>query len=310
MLRSSSWRIFGRGYTTWKKEAEEKVSYRQIKWMILIVPSIIVGLWEFVRHQFLVSYISMGLGNFITPVILFVVSITLLYRLFAMLERVQNELNEERAQKSELVAREQLARELHDGIAQSLFLLSVKIDKAERRQSTSGADLNLDELRKTVHEVNRYVRQSISNLKYPSAPSHDGQMAFRHRITHLMDELQLPVHMDWDLDGVEFTPKEQIELLACIREALVNAKKHAPASQITVRGDGNGQGWTVRVTDNGPGFGGPPQSEVRDKYGLKIMRERANEMGWTLSAGSEDGITTVMIESKEGLSIESPRIGR
>ncbi|MNH87608.1 Sensor histidine kinase LiaS [compost metagenome] len=286
------------------------MSYRQIKWMILIVPSIIVGLWEFVRHQFLISYISMGLGNFITPVILFVVSITLLYRLFAMLERVQNELNEERAQKAELVAREQLARELHDGIAQSLFLLSVKIDKAERRQNQTGAELNLDELRKTVHEVNGYVRQSISNLKYPPAASADGQKTLRHRITQLVDEIQVHVQMNWALDDTEFTAKEQVELLACIREALVNAKKHAPASQITLLSEGNRQLWTVRVKDNGPGFGDYMYTDVRDKYGLKIMRERAEEMGWALSIGSEDGMTIVMIENREGFGIESPRIGR
>ncbi|RUT29841.1 two-component sensor histidine kinase [Paenibacillus zeisoli] len=274
------------------------MSYRQIKWMILIVPSIIVGLWEFVRHQFLVSYISMGLGNFITPVILFVVSITLLYRLFAMLERVQNELNEERAQKAQLVAREQLARELHDGIAQSLFLLSVKIDKAERRQNQAGAggELKLDELRKTVHEVNRYVRQSISNLKYPPAASNLGQMTLRHRIIQMMDELQVHVQMDWALKDADFTAKEQVELLACIREALLNAKKHAPASQITLQGEGDSQCWRVRVTDNGPGFGANIHTEVRDKYGLKIMRERAEEMGWTISIGSEKGMTMVLIE--------------
>ncbi|USB31972.1 histidine kinase [Paenibacillus sp. YPG26] len=286
------------------------MSYRQIKWMILIVPSIIVGLWEFVRHQFLITYISMGLGNFMTPIILFVVSITLLYRLFAMLERVQNELNEERAQKAELVAREQLARELHDGIAQSLFLLSVKIDKAERRQQQNGTDLNLDELRKTVHEVNGYVRQSISNLKYPPAAGTGGQQTMRHRITQLVDEVQVRVELEWTLEDTEFTAKEQVELLACIREALVNAKKHASASQIAVLGEGSRDFWKVCIKDNGPGFGDSPYRDIRDKYGLKIMRERAEEMGWALTISSGDGMTQVMIEHREGTGSESTRIGR
>lgn len=270
--------------------------------MILIVPSVIVGLWEFVRHQFLISYISMGLGNFITPVILFVVSITLLYRLFAILERVQEELHEERAQKAELEAREQLARELHDGIAQSLFLLSVKIDKAERQQIQSGSGTNLDELRKTVHEVNRYVRQSISNLKYPENPEQEGLKTMKHRIGYMAEEAQVQAKIIWNLDEEGFTPKEQIELLACIREALFNVRKHASASEITVTGKGNRQGWNVSIKDNGTGFDRAPYMD-KDKYGLKIMRERTEEMGWNLFIDSAKGITEVQIESKEGGSL-------
>ncbi|GIP21565.1 sensor histidine kinase [Paenibacillus sp. J22TS3] len=276
------------------------MSYRQIKWIILIVPSIIVGLWEFVRHQFLIPYISMGLGNFITPVILFVVSVTLLYRLFALLERVQEELNVERAHKAELEAREQLARELHDGIAQSLFLLSVKIDKAERQMTQAGAEGGLDELRKTVHEVNRYVRQSISNLKYPGDRSEDGQVTMGHRVGHLAEEAQVHAQVSWNLDEDGFTAREQVELLACIREALFNVRKHASASRVIVNGEGNRQAWHVDIRDNGTGFRNKSYLEDRDKYGIKIMRERTEEMGWNLSISSEEGSTLVRIESRKG----------
>ncbi|WP_442435751.1 histidine kinase [Paenibacillus peoriae] len=68
----------------------------------------------------------MDLGNWLTPVLVYVVSITLLTQLFRILEKIQKELEIERSEKAVLEAREQLARELHDGIAQSLFLLSVK----------------------------------------------------------------------------------------------------------------------------------------------------------------------------------------
>lgn len=41
---------------------------------------------------------------------------------------MQEELRWEKAKKAALIEREKLARELHDGIAQSLFLLSVKVN--------------------------------------------------------------------------------------------------------------------------------------------------------------------------------------
>ncbi|MEX2103784.1 MAG: sensor histidine kinase, partial [Bacilli bacterium] len=57
------------------------MSYRQIKWLILIIPTLTIGLWEYVRHQFLLPYISMELGNWLAPVIVFVVTITFLLKL-------------------------------------------------------------------------------------------------------------------------------------------------------------------------------------------------------------------------------------
>lgn len=62
------------------------MSYKQIKWMILLIPTITVGLWEYIRHQFLMPYLSMDAGNWLTPVIVYLVSVTLLSRLFLMLE--------------------------------------------------------------------------------------------------------------------------------------------------------------------------------------------------------------------------------
>ncbi|MGP3788041.1 hypothetical protein [Paenibacillus sp. 1A_MP2] len=43
------------------------MSYKQIKWMILLVPTFTVGLWEYIRHQFLMPYLSMDAGNWLTP---------------------------------------------------------------------------------------------------------------------------------------------------------------------------------------------------------------------------------------------------
>jgi len=114
------------------------MSYRQLKWMILIVPTLLIGIWEYVRHQFLMPYLSMDTGNYLTPVLLFMISVTLQYKWFRKLESMQEELQKERSLKASWEEREQLARELHDGIAQSLFLLSVKVDRAEKDRILAG----------------------------------------------------------------------------------------------------------------------------------------------------------------------------
>ncbi|SFF45349.1 two-component system, NarL family, nitrate/nitrite sensor histidine kinase NarQ [Paenibacillus algorifonticola] len=61
--------------------------YKQIKWMILFIPTFTAAIWEYVRHQFLLPYISMDLGNWLTPVLVYVVGITLLTQLFRILKK-------------------------------------------------------------------------------------------------------------------------------------------------------------------------------------------------------------------------------
>ncbi|WP_068785908.1 histidine kinase [Paenibacillus phocaensis] len=278
------------------------MSYKTIKIAILVTPTLVIGIWEYVRHQFLMPFISMELGNVLTPIILFLLSVTLLYKLFFHLEQMQEELQRERALKARLEQREQLARELHDGIAQSLFLLSVKVDKAERRQMAADQTHDWQELRKTIHEVNRYVREAIADLRVlPDAREDDeaNGATFPARIRQMAQEQQLELQLHWQLEEDEaWSPKARMELLACIREAIVNAGKHAGVREIRAFGEGSARRFRVRVIDSGVGF--PEGDQERPgSYGLRIMRERAEGMGWRLEITSRPGHTIVEIQGGE-----------
>ncbi|MWV43248.1 two-component sensor histidine kinase [Paenibacillus sp. HJL G12] len=256
------------------------MSYKQIKWMILFVPTLTVGLWEYVRHTLLMPYLSMEAGNFLTPVFVFLISMTLLSQLFYRLEQVQEELNKERAENAALAARDLLARELHDGIAQSLFLLSVKMDRAEARQKNTRERSDMEEMRKLVHEVNRYVRQAIANLRFPAQTDEkEYEDSIKSRIEHTAMEAFIHPDLVWTIPDQSFTAKEKVELLACIREALLNIQKHAHADRVWVTGSGNEDAWTVRIDDNGRGTELDP-FQLKDRYGLRIMKERAQELKW------------------------------
>lgn len=260
------------------------MTYKQIKWMILFIPTLTVGLWEYVRHQFLLSYISMDLGNWLTPVLVYLVSVTLLNRLFSMLEKMQRELQAERAAKAAFEAREQLAKELHDGIAQTLFLLSVKVDKLEHVTEPTKQNQELYKIRKTIHEVNRYVRQAIANLRYSTSQEQhvEHEEALVNNIRQITEEVLIPIHIEWTLPDNLFNSKERIELLACIREAVINIQKHAQATKGWIIAEGSGHSdWKVEIKDNGRGFRNDPSS-LQESYGLTIMKDRAEEMGWGL----------------------------
>ncbi|MEC0091262.1 sensor histidine kinase [Paenibacillus macquariensis] len=260
------------------------MSYKQIKWMILFLPTVTVGLWEYLRHSALLHYISMDLGNFLSPVIVFLTSLTLLMPLFRMLEHNQEELNRERTEKAALEARELLSRELHDGIAQSLFLLSVQIDRVDTKTTTIEEQGEIQEIRKTVHEVNRYARQAITNLRYPATTEmHEFEDSMKARIMDIADEtLTIQPFIEWTIPDHCLDARQKIEMLACIRESLLNIAKHAQATIISIRGVGTDQSWQVRIEDNGVGMM-DDLDYYKDRYGLRIMMERAQDLGWQVS---------------------------
>lgn len=274
------------------------MSYRQIKWLILIIPTITIGLWEYVRHEFLLPYISMELGNWLAPVIVFAVTVTFLVKLFSIMEAVQEELNRERAHKAALEERERIARELHDGIAQSLFLLSVKVDQMKQAGEPRGNPGILD-LQKTVYQVNQYVRQAISNLRYPARlPSVPWFETIQNMLNDFRAESGLTVEVDWTLEEEKLTSREKVELSAFVREALLNVRKHAAASHIQITCRADGDGWFCKIADDGVGIDGNPFRHG-DRFGLRIVKERAVEMNWQLHLGRRDNRTEIMLR-KEG----------
>lgn len=272
-----------------------RMSYQQIKWLILATPTITIGIWEFVRHEYLLSVISMELGNWLSPVIVFLVSVLLLTQLFKMMEQIQKELNEAKELKAALEEREKIAREIHDGIAQSLFLLNAQVSKVEKAQVSD--QVTFEKLKNNIHRTNTYVREAIANLRQPAAPD---SISWMQGIDSLIQELQrdsdLRFKISWSIPEERLSLRDKIELLALIRESLLNIHKHAKAKEVHIEGHVIDGGWQCSVTDNGVGFdmNGNPGSH---SYGIKIMRDRAAMMGWDFGIESSGGQTMVTIQN-------------
>lgn len=274
-----------------------RMSYQQIKWLILIIPTITIGLWEYIRHEYLLSYISMELGNWLTPVIVFLVSILLLTQLFRKMELIQKELNEAKALKAALEEREKIAREIHDGIAQSLFLLNTQVNKIEIAQVTD--KITFEKLKKNIYRMNTDVRQAIANLRYPATPD---SISWMQGISSLIDELEkesdLKFRISWDIPEEQFSVRDKIELLALIRESLFNIRKHANATEIRIEAHVVGEGWQCLIMDNGIGF---DRKELvsSDRYGIKMMQDRAAFMNWYFNIERISTQTIVMIRKEK-----------
>lgn len=263
-------------------EKGEGLKYKQIKWLILTLPTVTIALWEYIRHAFLLPYISMDMGNLLSPILVFVVTLIFLRHLFSVLERIQEELKLERANKVALIEREKLARELHDGIAQSLFLLSVKMNKFERKNHFE-YDADFQKMKQTLQHIHDDTRQAITNLKYLSnEESFSWTETIYQYVTELENNYLMDIKLEWDIQENTLSAKEKVELFTCIKEAVVNVMKHAKTNQMWIHAKEIENGWICEMKDRGIGFTNEDICSSKG-YGLQIMKERARDMEWEFS---------------------------
>jgi signal transduction histidine kinase len=103
------------------------------------------------------------------------------------------------------------------------------------------------------------------------------------------------LHPDFQLNGDprELAPGVEENLLQIGREALTNALKHAHATEFKTRLSFEPTGVRLELRDNGGGFAA--NCPNRGGFGLIGMRERAEQIGGTLTITSEPGAGTGIV---------------
>jgi signal transduction histidine kinase len=212
-------------------------------------------------------------------------------------EELQEQLKKEREEKVVFEERERIARELHDGIAQTLFLCSVQVNRMKRKNPN---DPEWEDLDKSLRQIHDYVRYSISNLK--STPDSSPAGTWKDRLQELVRQFErntgISVTLNVEIEETLLKTKEKIELFACIQEALTNIRKHANATRANIRLYPLHNGWCLEVEDNGQGFSGNPFQQPQ-RFGLRIMQERAKEMNATLTFSRQKDKTRLVIRKGE-----------
>lgn len=93
--------------------------------------------------------------------------------------------------------------------------------------------------------------------------------------------------IDNQLSSLSLDAHHQVHLLQLIREAALNAIKHAQADEIIVTCLQELDTVTITISDDGIGFN--PADEKLNHYGLAIMTERASRLHGTLEINTTKG---------------------
>jgi signal transduction histidine kinase len=209
--------------------------------------------------------------------------------------RAQAQILEQQRALAMLHERESLARELHDSIGQVLGYASLKMG-ATRKLMADGrlarADEQLAHLESTMADAHADVREYILNLRTAPAEGSSFLSALQHYMAGFRQnyDIRADLSVDAGVGDDLLAPEAQMQVLRIIQEAFSNVRKHADADCVRVtfeRGDGLVR---VRIQDNGQGFDPQRAAGAEDgHFGLRFMRERAEQVGGTLRVDSTPG---------------------
>ncbi len=242
------------------------MTYRLLQVLSVMLPTLLIGGFEYIRHNFLLPYMTMDAGNLYITLLTFVISFLFAVWMFRTIRSINEKLVEEQARRAVYEERERLARELHDGIAQSLFFLKVKLKQGK-----------IDDALAAVSSIDHDVRQAIFNLR--ALPDEGSSLPQRlHKwLSQWSVHTGIEVSEEYQLFDDTFTAAEQVQLFGLIQEAFANIRKHANArhASLTIRSTPFGE-WELLIKDDGCGI--RYDQPNAHKYGLTMMKERASQL--------------------------------
>jgi signal transduction histidine kinase len=171
--------------------------------------------------------------------------------------------------------RNRLARELHDTLAHSLSGTAVSLQAISTllKHNPEAAEEELYAAQSQIRDGLAEARRAITALRASPLEELGLAEAVRQRAQAIQERANLAIHCA--IDKLPLLPVDvEQAVYRIVEEALLNAEKHAQASQVELSLTHEADWLTLRVQDDGVGF-------VVDavlgngRFGLMGMRERA-----------------------------------
>jgi signal transduction histidine kinase len=182
--------------------------------------------------------------------------------------------------------RERIARELHDGIIQSLFAVGMGLQGAALSAGSPETAARIDGAVGELDGVIRDLRNYIFGLRPGILADRQLDQALRLLAEEVQASSRVPIKVEVDAAlAAKLSPRSH-EIVQLTREALSNVTRHAQAKHAAVRLAWSGSNAALTIEDDGIGFDLPSDATGS---GLRNMRERASALGGTMHITSRAG---------------------
>jgi len=212
-------------------------------------------------------------------------------------KEAQKQLQEQQQKLAMLKERELLARDLHDGIGQMLAAANLQAQLAIDllgKGDTALAGSCLRSLAEVTQGAKESVREYLSGVKAGSSPEQSlltGLRRYLKEYNHdygIHTELVVPPELEQKRLGSTI----EAQLQPVIQEALTNVRRHSGAVSARVIFALCDDEVRVTIEDNGLGF---EPEKIREGFGLRSMRGRAESVGGVIEVNSTPGKGTRVI---------------
>ena len=197
--------------------------------------------------------------------------------------------------------RERVAIELHDSVAQWLVQASYQTQIAGAMLDRGNGDevqAELAAVERTVDGSLKKLRRVLSGLRPPALD----ELGLAHGLRQEAESLRssgIACRFETEGDIIRLSSSVEIAAYRIVQEALNNVRKHAGASQATLRLDFWQENLRIEINDNGKGFNVAQtlESAFADQHmGLLGMKQRVEWLGGDFKVeSSHSGGTTIAV---------------
>lgn len=208
------------------------------------------------------------------------------------------ELEVRRTAEIERGAREAaIARDIHDGIAQELWLVKLKLSRlATAPDAGPEAAALTDESVVAVDRALEQARAAVATIRASGGTSPLSE-TLAETTAEFAEQSGIRVEVSGELP--EAPPRVAAEIVRIVQEALTNVHKHADATVVRITVAEEEHDTVLTIADNGRGFA--PGQASGTGYGIRGMRERAALIGGELTINSrpQGGSRVVLIVPRD-----------
>jgi signal transduction histidine kinase len=194
------------------------------------------------------------------------------------------------------IERARLARELHDGVIQSLVGAEMRVEAWRRHKQNQGTAPSVEEmenLQQLLHSEVVSLRELMQQMRAAEVNPEELLDVLAVRVDRFRRDTGISARFVSDLREVSLSRDTCQEIVRIVQEALVNVRKHSEARHAVVRFERRNGQWKLTIDDDGCGFpfrGRRSLNELDQSFeGPEIVKERVRAIGGDLIIESWPG---------------------
>lgn len=185
-----------------------------------------------------------------------------------------------------------LAQELHDGVGQSLFTISVALQAIESYVHDDRLNTYIEEVRQELEKVMNDIK-SYSYALRPRSLDQLGIVASIQSLIHSVKRNNEDICFFFETNTEErCNSTVSINLYRVVQEAIYNIIKYAEATTVSIILYASDDGLSLTIADDGVGF--DVKSPKNEGLGLKHMCERIDQIGGEFLIESKPSLGTTI----------------